>query len=112
MDSLDTSSKTIPFMSDILSMIKKSLNVTDTNEKIASGAAFVNSKDNPDWQVYKYAQRYVSLARAMAALKQYSSDSTAYNTIKYFEGSKNPVAAFLDSFYASNNNLMITEISN
>ena len=55
---------------------------------------------NEDWDTYKYAQRYVSLARATAALKQHSNDSTAYNNITYFEGSRNPVVAFLDEYYA------------
>ena len=93
-------------------MLKLYFGISDTNKRIASGEIFVNSASNPDWQTYKYAQRYVSLARAMAALKQYSSDPTAYNDIPYFEGAENPVTAFLDSFYARNNNLVVTEISN
>ena len=88
-------------MSSIRDMIKLSEETSDSNKRIASGAAFVNSKDIPDWQTYKYAQRYVSLARASAALKYYTNDKTAYN-MKYFEGTENPVTAFLTSYYASN----------
>lgn len=106
-----SNSKSIPLISNILEMLKISLGSSDTNKRIASGEIFVNTPSNSDWQTYKYAQRYVSLARAAAALKYYSNDSTAYNKIKYFEGSENPVAAFLDSFYASNDNLVVTEIS-
>ncbi len=96
LESLKSSSPSISFASDILTMIKTFLGTTEKEKRIASGAAFVNSSSNPDWQVYKYAQRYISLARATAALRQFSNDSTAYNNIKYFEGNENPVTAFLN----------------
>lgn len=99
-DSLSNSSNSVPFVTDILEMIKKFLGTSDTDKRIASGAAFVNSTANPDWQTYKYAQRYVSLARATAALQQYSSDKTAYTNIRFFEGNENPVVAFLDRYYS------------
>ena len=57
-------------------------------------------EEREKWQIYKYAQRYVSLARATAALRQYSNDSTAYNNIKFFEGNENPVVALLKDYYA------------
>lgn len=107
-----SNSKSIPLILNILEMLKNSHDSSSNNKRIASGEIFVNSSSNPDWQTYKYAQRYVSLARAAAALKYYSNNSTAYNSLKFFEGTENPVAAFLDSFYASNNNLVVTEISN
>ncbi|MBO7132509.1 hypothetical protein J6V85_04675 [Candidatus Saccharibacteria bacterium] len=89
----------ISFISNILAMIKTFLGTTREERRIASGEAFVNSSANPDWQVYKYAQRYVSLARATSALKQYSKGSTAYNNIRFFEGNENPVVAFLNEYY-------------
>lgn len=85
------------FTSDIISMIKSFLNSSITERRIASGAAFVNSSQNPDWQTYKYAQTYVSLARAISAFRKFSNDTTAFNNIPFFEGSKNPVIAFLES---------------
>lgn len=88
----------ISFVGDILSMIKSFLGSTEEEKQIASGAAFVNSKDNTKWETYKYAQRYVSLARATEALRIYDGEETAYSNIKYFEGSENPVIAFLNNY--------------
>ena len=82
-------------------MIKMLLGTSESDQRIASGAAFVNSTSNDDWQTYKYAQRYVSLARATASLRKYAGDSTAYNNIQFFEGSENPVVAFTREYYAS-----------
>ena len=100
LDSLNNNSDSIPFMTDILKMVETFLGASDQDKRIATGEAFVNSASNPDWQTYKYAQRYVSLARATAALKQYSSDETAYNNLKFFEGEENPVVAFLEQYKA------------
>ena len=99
---------------------------TDEEKQIASGAAFVNSSSNPYWNNYKYAQRYVSINRALSALKQYSSDKTAYNNLKGFEGTDNIVLAFTEKYYeehpeyktylslntfdTSNNNLIVPEV--
>lgn len=98
-DSLRSGSSSISFISNILAMIKSFLGTSEAEKRIASGAAFVNSSSNSDWQTYKYAQRYVSLARATSALKQFSKDSTAYNNIEFFEGDENPVTAFLNEYY-------------
>lgn len=87
----------IPFISSIVSMVESLSEAKESDLRIASGAAFVNTGSNSDWQTYKYAQRYVSLARATSALQQYSSDPTAYQNLKYFEGTENPVIAFLKS---------------
>lgn len=87
------------FLGDVLTMIKTFLGASDNEKRIASGAAFVNSKSNPDWNTYKYAQRYVSLARAAEALKKYDGEETAYSNLKYFEGTENPVVAFLRDYY-------------
>ena len=97
LDSISNESSSIPFVSDIAAMIEMFVGASEQDKRFASGEAFVNSSSNPDWQTYKYAQRYVSLARATAALKQYSSDETAYNNMKFFEGSENPVVAFIKS---------------
>ena len=97
LDSISNESSSIPFISDIAAMIEMFVGASEQDKKFASGEAFVNSSSNPDWQTYKYAQRYVSLARATAALRQYSSDETAYNNMKFFEGSENPVVAFIKS---------------
>ena len=101
LEALSGDSSSIPFISDIISMIKTWLGATDEEKAIATGRVFVNSSSNPDWSKYKYAQRYVSLARATDALRQYDGDETAYNNIKYFEGAENPVVAFLNDYYAS-----------
>lgn len=95
--SLKNKASSIPFVSNILSMLESFAGASNNDLRIASGAAFVNTSSNADWQTYKYAQRYVSLARATAALAQSSSDPTAYQTLKYFEGTENPVIAFLNS---------------
>ena len=89
----------ISFVSDIVSMIKNFLGASEEEKRIASGAAFVNSSDNASWQTYKYAQRYVSLARATEALKKYDGEETAYSNMRFFEGSENPVVAFLNNYH-------------
>ena len=68
-------------VSSIAKMVENLLNSSDTEKRIATGEAFVNSSSNPDWQTYKYAQRYVSLARATASLKEFSGDNTAYTNL-------------------------------
>ena len=99
LDSLNNKSSSIPFMSDILSMVEIFLGADDNDKKVATGESFVNSVNNPDWDTYKYAQRYVALARATSMLKQYSNDKTAYSNIKYFEGNENPVIAYKKYYY-------------
>lgn len=89
----------ISFLSDILAMIKTFLGASEGEKRIASGAAFVNSNSNADWSTYKYAQRYVSLARATEALRKYDGEETAYNNLKFFEGAENPVVAFLHEYH-------------
>ena len=102
LDSIVNNSSSIPFVSNILSMIKTFLGASESDKKIASGESFVNSSSNSDWETYKYAQRYVSLARATEALRQYADDETAYTDIKFFEGEENPVIAFLEEYYNTN----------
>ena len=90
----------IPFISDIISMIKAWLGASDEEKAIATGEAFINSSSNSNWSTYKYAQRYVSLARATESLRQYDGGETAYNDLRYFEGNDNPVIAFLENYYS------------
>ena len=99
LNSLSSGSGSIGFMSNISEMIKVFLGTSEQDKRAASGAAFVNSSNNTDWQTYKYAQRYVALARVTAMLKQYSSDKTAYQNLEFFEGEENPVVAFLNQYY-------------
>ena len=99
LDSLSNGSGSVSFMSNILEMIKIFLGSSESDKKIATGESFVNSTNNPDWQKYKYAQRYVALARATAILKQFSNDETAYSNMRYFEGKENPVVAYKKHYY-------------
>ena len=98
-ESINKGSSSINFMRNIANMVKSFIGASDDSKRVASGAKFVNSESNPDWQTYKYAQRYVSLARATSVLKQYAGNSTAYNNIQFFEGEENPVMAFLQEYY-------------
>lgn len=100
LESLGRGSSSVNFVSNILGMIQTFLGASEGDKRIATGAEYVNSSDNPAWQDYKYAQRYVSLARATEALRQYSGDTTSYMNIRYFEGIENPVIAFLSDYYA------------
>ena len=90
----------IPFISNIISLVENFLSAEPEALRKATGEAYVNSASNGDWDTYKYAQRYVALARATSMLRQYDGGATAYNAIPYFEGSVNPVVAFLDEYYA------------
>jgi hypothetical protein len=98
LQSIHDESSSITFLSNILGMVEGSLSATDEEKRMARGESFVNSPSNPDWDpTYKYAQRYVSLARAADSLRRYSDDETAYTSLRFFEGSENPVIAFLNS---------------
>ena len=79
-------------------MVTSWLSANDSERRIASGAAFVNSDSNADWEIYKYAQRYVSLARAANVLRQFDGENTSYVNLKYFEGEESPVVAFLNEY--------------
>ena len=61
-----------------------------TGESYVVGGSIWESSDD-----YKYAQRYISLARAAETLRQYSGDETAYN----FEGFGlgNPIARYIET---------------
>ena len=102
LDAISSGSSKIPFISNILKMIKQFLSSSTEEKRIASGAAFISSSSNPDWDKYKYAQRYVSLARATSALRQYDGDVAAYSNMKYFEGTENPVVAYIRDYVAIN----------
>ena len=123
LNSLSLGSSSIPFVSNIIGMIESFLGASEMEKNIATGKEYVNSGSNPNWDNYKYAQRYVSLARATDSLRQYAGNSTAYNSIYGFEGNENPVIAFIEEyssiankqgslyfFYASNNDLIIFKI--
>lgn len=97
---LKENSGTLSFLTDFLSSAELLETATDEERAIATGAAFTNSTSNPHWSEYKYAQRYVALARATAALKQFSPEnSVALSHLQFFEGSENPVVAFTNSYY-------------
>ncbi len=99
LDAVGSGSGSISVFSSILDMVESFIGASDSEKEIATGAAFVNSAGNSNWKKYKYAQRYVSLARATAALRQYSNNSTAYDNIPFFEGSENPVIAYLNQHH-------------
>ncbi len=99
LSSIVNGSSNLSFVSDIIAMVKIWLGVGDEEKNMATGKSFINSSSNPEWETYKYAQRYVSLARATEALRQYDGGETAYNDMKFFEGSENPVVAFLNDYY-------------
>ena len=89
----------IPLLSNVIKMIEIWLDSNDEEKNIATSRSFVNSSENGDWENYKYAQRYVSLARATSVLRQYDGDDTAYNDLRFFEGNENPVIAFINNYY-------------
>ena len=102
LDALKNNSKKVSFISNILQMILRFLGANENEKRIASGAAFITSSSNPDWEQYKYAQRYVSLARATEALRRYDGGTTAFTNVKYFEGYENPVIAYINEYVAKN----------
>jgi len=99
LESLSQGTSSVSFMSNVLKMVENFLGASESDKRVATGAEYVNSSSNVSWQNYKYAQRYVSLARATEALRQYSGDSAAYNNIYGFEGNENPVIAFINDYY-------------
>ncbi|MBQ7201993.1 hypothetical protein IJS18_01220 [Candidatus Saccharibacteria bacterium] len=102
LDSISNNTRKVSFISNILKMILRFLNANESEKRLASGAAFMTSSSNPDWNQYKYAQRYVSLARATEALRRYDGGATAYSNIRFFEGTENPVIAYINEYIASN----------
>lgn len=103
LDALKNNSKKVSFISNILQMILRFLNANENEKRIASGAAFITSSSNQDWEQYKYAQRYVSLARATEALRRYDGDTTAFTNVKFFEGYENPVIAYINEYIIAKN---------
>lgn len=97
--SLQSNFKKILLATNLTSMVEIFEKASDEEKRIASSAAFVNSKDNPDWEQYKYAQRYISINRALSVLKQYSTDETAYDNLNGFQSDINPVVAFTEKYY-------------
>ena len=81
LNALKNNYSSISSYGSISNIVQSLQNSTNTEKKIATGEAFVNSASNPDWQTYKYAQRYVSLARATEVLKQFSDDESAYSSL-------------------------------
>lgn len=102
LQSLNKGSSSISLVADIVSMITGFIGSSESDKRIATGAEYVNSSSNSSWQNNKYAQRYVSLARATESLRQYANGSSAYNNIFGFEGDENPVIAFLNHNLANN----------
>ena len=100
LETISSKSRSIPFISKILNLIKSFLGASNQDKRVATGAAFVNSASNKDWPKYKYAQRYVSIARAKSVLQQYTDYAVVYDNLKLFEGNENPVVAFLRDYYA------------
>ena len=80
-------------------------NKEEPNNRIASGAAFVNSENNADWKKYKYAQRYVSLMRAKSSLRQYDGGENAYVNIPGLGGKDDPVIAFIKEHTENQNSI-------
>lgn len=99
LQALSSGGISIPFVSDIIAMVKLWLGTSETEKAIASGAEYANSASNPNWENYKYAQRYVSLARATDVLREYDGGTTAYNSLRFFEGTESPVVAFIRDYY-------------
>ena len=99
LQSINNNSPSIPFISDIVSMVKSLTSASDEDKRKATGESYVYSSSNNDWSKYKYARRYVSLARAAAALRRYDGDVTAYSNLPGLEGTENPVIAFLEDYY-------------
>lgn len=96
------SNESVPFLSNISDAIIGWFNNTFNTEvkRAATGELFVNSRNNEDWNEYKWAQRYVSLARAQEALRSYAINydgRMAYN-ISTLEGDSNPIIAFIREY--------------
>lgn len=87
-------SSVVPFIAKIVNLFAGGSPINATERRAASGEMFVNSAENSDWSTYKYAQRYISLARAQDSLRQFDGDTTAYN----FEGFgvDNPIIAYIE----------------
>ena len=104
LEAASNGSGSVSFVTNILGMVKRFLGANANKKRLASGAAFLNSSSNSDWETYKYAQRYVSLARAQESLRQYDGNKTAYSEIRFFEGTENPVIAFIEYYNSIANN--------
>ena len=104
LESAISGSDSVSYKNNILSMVKTLLGANEREKRLASGAAFVNSSSNGDWVTYKYAQRYISLARAQESLRQYDGNKAAYSDLRFFEGMENPVIAFIEQYNSVANN--------
>ena len=106
-----SSNDSVGFVSNINDVITGWFNNSFNTEvkRAATGELFVNSSSNEDWNIYKWAQRYASLARAQESLRNYAVNydgRVAYN-INTLEGTNNPIIAYIydycdDSIVANN----------
>jgi hypothetical protein len=101
----------LEFLNDPAIAISLYDEASDEEKALATGAAFVNSASNPYWNEYKYAQRYVSVNRAVSVLKAYSTDQTAYQNLPGCEGTINSVVAYENKYFAEHPKNTFTNIA-
>ena len=101
----------LEFLNDPAIAISLYDEASDEEKALATGAAFVNSASNPYWNEYKYAQRYVSVNRAVSILKAYSTDQTAYQNLPGCEGTINSVVAYENKYFAEHPKNTFTDIA-
>ena len=101
----------LEFLNDPAIAISLYDEASDEEKALATGAAFVNSASNPYWNEYKYAQRYVSVNRAVSVLKAYSTDQTAYQNLPGCEGTINSVVAYENKYFAEHPKNTFTDIA-
>ena len=101
--------KVINSLSKSIAKLLKFSKADDEDKRRSNGAWYANTGENSDnWNGtnggvgYKWAQRYVSLNRAMESLRQYAVNydgRVAYN-IPGFEWDENPVIAYIHESWA------------
>ncbi|MBR0432024.1 hypothetical protein IJK16_03450 [Candidatus Saccharibacteria bacterium] len=68
----------------------------------ATGSVFVNSSSNAYWNTFKYAQRYVSISRALEQLGYFDEDNTNTAELTMFKHTNyNPVNKFTNDYFAA-----------
>lgn len=77
----------LPLIGDVIDILDAAADAD--NMRWATGAKCVNSNENPDWQTFKYFQRYVADQRSLTQMGAY-------------EGSTDPVTAYIEEYEKEN----------
>lgn len=99
----------------IVGILKKNFVATTGSEvdKKASGAMYVDSSENQNWEDYKWVQRYMSSVRTVSMLRQYAvnDDGRVAYDFSGFDWRESPVLAYIRENNSNNSTIGLTNLT-